>query len=410
MLAFSILNRKFVYNRIYPVTNLFRHSKGITGYLVALIGVVSMTLLLSPFHNHINDTTISLALLLVVLVVATIFGSRPALFASILGLLCFNFFFLPPVYTFTIAEPQKWVGFAAFLVTALIAGQLSSYARRRAEESEQRRQEIERLYNELQSAFEQASQAEALRRSEQLKSSLLDAVTHDLRTPLTSIKASVTTLIEDQNTKNGAEANGNFLQLDDEGRGEFLEIINEETDRLNQFIEGMVGLARIEAGALHLRKSLTQVEEIINAAVDRAKNRLSGHEVLVEIENELPAIFVDASSISEVIYTLLDNAAKYSPEHSKIRICTKRDGKENIEISVEDEGKGVSVEMREKVFGKFFRAGANDIHTTSSGLGLGLAIARGIVESQGGKIRIEDGRDEFVTRAVFTVPVGDDKN
>jgi K+-sensing histidine kinase KdpD len=390
------------------VTNLFRHSKGITGYFVAFIGVVFMTLLLSLFHLHVNDTTISLALLIVVLVVATIFGSRPALFASILGLLCFNFFFLPPVYTFTIAEPQKWVGFAAFLVTALIAGQLSSYARRRAEESEQRRQEIERLYNELQSAFEQASQAEALRRSEQLKSSLLDAVTHDLRTPLTSIKASVTTLIEDRNTN--ANSNGNSLQLDDEGRGEFLEIINEETDRLNQFIEGMVGLAKIEAGALHLRKSLSQVEEIINNAIDRAKNRLSGHEVSVEIERDLPAIFVDASSISEVVYTLLDNAAKYSPENSKIRIETRRDRRENIEISVEDEGKGISNEMREKVFGKFFRASGSDIHTTSSGLGLGLAIARGIIESQGGKIWLEDGRDGFVTRAVFTVPLGDDKN
>ncbi|HEX8249823.1 MAG TPA: DUF4118 domain-containing protein [Pyrinomonadaceae bacterium] len=390
------------------MTNLFRHSKGITGYLIAFAGVCAMTFLLAPFHDHINDTTISLALLLVVLVVATIFGSRPALFASLLGVLSFNFFFLPPVYTFTIADGQNWVAFAAFLVTALIAGQLSSYARRRAEESEQRRQEIERLYNELQSAFEQASQAEALRRSEQLKSSLLDAVTHDLRTPLTSIKASVTTLIEDQETKiNKRATNGSFLQLDDEGRGEFLDIINEETDRLNQFIEGMVGLAKVEAGALHLRKSWSQVEEIINNAVDRAKIRLSDYRILIEIERDLPAILVDAGSLSEVVYTLLDNAAKYSPKHSKIRISTRRAENETVEISVEDEGKGISVEMREKVFAKFFRATETDIHMTSSGLGLGLAIARGIIESQGGSIRIEDGRDEYATRAVFTVPIGD---
>jgi two-component system sensor histidine kinase KdpD len=391
------------------MTKLFKHSKGILGYLIAFAGVSLMTLLLAPFH-HINDTTISLALLLVVLVVATIFGSRPALFASLLSVLSFNFFFLPPVYTLTIAEAQNWVAFAAFLGTAIIAGQLSSYARRRAKESEERRKEIERLYNELQSAFEQASEAEALRRSEQLKSSLLDAVTHDLRTPLTSIKASVTTLIEDQKNNNKVQtsANGDYLQLDDEGRNEFLEIINEETDRLNQFIEGIVGLAKVEAGALHLRKSLSQVEEIINDAIDRAKNRLSKHRILVEIEPKLPAIFVDANSISEVIYTLLDNAAKYSPENSRIRISTRFDGDKNIEFSVEDEGKGVSTEMREKVFGKFFRAAENDIHTTSSGLGLGLAIARGIVESQGGKIRIEDGRERFTTRAVFSVPIDED--
>jgi K+-sensing histidine kinase KdpD len=393
------------------MTSLFRHSKGITGYLIAFTGVCLITFILFPFENHINHTTISLALLLVVLVVATIFGSRPALFASLIGVLSFNFFFLHPVYTFTIDEPQNWVAFASFFVTAVIAGQLSSYARRRAKESEERRKEIERLYNELQSAFEQASQAEALRRSEQLKSSLLDAVTHDLRTPLTSIKASVTTLIEDQknNFKKQISQNGDYLQLDDEGRGEFLEIINEETDRLNQFIEGIVGLAKVEAGALHLRKSWNQAEEIINDAINRAKNRLSKHRVLIEIAPELPAVFVDAHSISEVVYTLLDNAAKYSHRNSKIRVSVRFDGDKSIEISVEDEGRGVSAEMRDKIFEKFFRANESDIHTTSSGLGLGLAIARGIVESQNGKIWIEDGRDEYATRAVFTVPVGEDE-
>jgi two-component system sensor histidine kinase KdpD len=393
------------------MTNLFRHSKGIYGYLIAFSGVCLITLLLFPFHRHINHTTISLALLLVVLVVATIFGSRPALFASLLGVLSFNFFFLHPVYTFTIDEPQNLIAFASFFVTAVIAGQLSSYARRRAKESEERRQEIERLYNELQSAFEQASQAEALRRSEQLKSSLLDAVTHDLRTPLTSIKASVTTLIEDRNTKlNKQDAgNGNFLQLDDEGRGEFLEIINEETDRLNQFIEGIVELAKIEAGALHLRKSWSQVEEIINNAIDRAKNQLSEYQILIEIERELPTIFVDAHSISEVVYTLVDNAAKYSRKNSKIRVSSRLAENKNVEFSVEDEGKGISAEMREKVFGKFFRATETDIHAKSGGLGLGLAIARGIVESQGGKIWIEDGFDGYTTRAVFTIPIGVDE-
>jgi K+-sensing histidine kinase KdpD len=166
------------------------------------------------------STTVALALLLVVLIIATIYGSRPALFASLLGVLCFNFFFLPPFYTFTISESQNWIAFGAFLVTAIIAGQLSSYARQRAAESEERRKEIERLYNELQAAFEQASQTEALRRSEQLKSSLLDAVTHDLRTPLTSIKASATTLLEDLRGKLSKQsfADNDSLQLDDEGR------------------------------------------------------------------------------------------------------------------------------------------------------------------------------------------------
>jgi K+-sensing histidine kinase KdpD len=393
------------------MTNLFGNSRGITGYLAALLGVSLVTFLLSPFHAQINSTTIALALLLVVLVIATVFGSRPALLASLLGVLSFNFFFLPPLYTFTIAEPQNWVAFGSFLVTALIAGQLSSYARRRAEESEQQRIEIERLYHELQAAFEQASQAEAFRRSEQLKSALLDAVTHDLRTPLTSIKASATTLLEDLKGKSGDQfftENGS-IQLDDEGRQEFVEIINEEADRLNKFIEGMVSLAKVEAGALSLRKNWSGVKEIIESAVERAKIRLDSYHISIEIEREIPVVSVDANSIVEVVYTLLDNSAKYSPQKSKIRIIARRAENETVEIAVEDCGRGIAGEMREKVFDKFFRAGDDEIHTTSSGLGLGLAIARGIVESQGGKIWIEDGRDEYVTRVAFRIPIGDDE-
>lgn len=369
------------------------------GYAAAVVIIFLVNALLLPFRSRLNPTTVSLAILLAVLFDATIFGSRPALLASVIGILCFNFFFLPPFHTFDIAEIENWVAFGAFLITALTAGQLSGYARRRAEESENRRKEIERLYSEMQAAFEQASQAEALRRSEKLKSSLLDAVTHDLRTPLTSIKASVTTLLEDKQEN----------ILDDEAREEFLEIINEETDRLNDFIEGIVGIAKIEANALHLRKSQSAVDEIINNAVERAKSQLNSYIILIEIEHELPDVFVDAHSISEVVFTLLDNAAKYSPKNSRIKISGERAGNEMIEIAVEDEGRGIPEDIRDKVFSKFFRVGESDVHTTGSGLGLGLAIARGIVESQGGKIWIEDGRNGFVTRVAFQIPIGDKK-
>lgn len=392
--------------------NLFGNSKSVFGYLAALGCVIFVTLLLAPFHERVNSTTTALALLLVVLIVATIFGSRPALLASLLGVLSFNFFFLPPLYTFSITDPQNWIAFGSFLVTALIAGQLSSYARRRVEESERQRIEIERLYTELQSAFELASETEALRRSEQLKSALLDAVTHDIRSPLTSIKASATTLLEDLKGRNGERnlTENDPIQLDDEGRGEFLEIINEESDRLNKFIEGMVSLAKVEAGALALRKNWSRIKDIINDAIKRAENRLDARHISIEIERELPVVAIDADSIVEIVYTLLDNAAKYSPEASKIRIAARRAEGETVEISIEDCGRGVPETMRERVFDKFFRAAAADeIHTTASGLGLGLAIARGIVESQGGKIWIEDGRDDYTTRAAFRIPIGDDE-
>lgn len=371
--------------------------KGIHRYLISVAAIAAITAALAPFALQINTTTVALALLLAILFIATAFGSRPAILASVLAVLGFNFFFLPPLHTLTISEPQNWIALAVFLITSLTAGQLSSYARRRAEEAEQQRLQIKKLYDDLQYAFEQASQAEALRQSEQLKSSLLDAVTHDLRTPLTSIKASVTTLLDDRKEK----------ILDDEAQEEFLDIINEESDRLNEFIEGMVGLAKIEANALHLRKNWTAVEEIINNALDRAKNHLGERRIVLEIERELPNILADAASLSEVIYTLLDNAAKYSPADSMIRIAAKRAG-DNTQVSVEDQGRGISVELREKVFGKFYRAENEDAHRTTSGLGLGLAIARGIVESQGGNIRVEDAADEYKTKFIFEIPIGDE--
>ncbi len=365
---------------------------------VPLAAVALTTVFLEPFHREINSTTIALAFLIIILFSATFFGRNPALFVSLIAMLCFNYFFLPPVRNWTISEPQNLVAWFAFTLTAVVAGELSTYARKRAEEAERSKREIERLYNELQGAFEQASQAEALRQSEKLKSSLLDAVTHDLRTPLTSIKASVTTLLEDRREN----------LLDEEGQIEFLDIINEETDRLNAFIEGMVGIAKIEANAMHIRKSWSEVEEIINNAIQRAKNQLSSNHILIKIERDLPNIFADASSIAEVIYTLLDNAAKYSPPSSNIKISARRTENETVEIAVEDEGRGIAEEMREKVFEKFFRTDEEDIHTTSSGLGLGLAIAKGIVESQNGRIWITDGEANFKTKFVFNIPIGDD--
>src|SRR5690349_23059466 len=287
------------------------------GYLVAVVSVGALTLLLKVVGEHINAATVSLALLLNVLFVATRWGSLPALAASIVAMLCFNFFFLPPFSTFTIAATDNWIALVAFLATAVTAGQLSARARRRAEEAEAGRREIERLYAELRDAFQRASHAEALRQSERLKSALLDAVTHVLRTPLTSIKASVTALLDELNTKTSS---GAPPLLDDDARREMLEVINEESDRLNRFIEGLVEMARIEAGEFRLRRRWGTIEEMIETALARTKNLLSQQRVQVDIENELPVILVDAGAISEVFYTLIDNAAKYSPPETIIRV------------------------------------------------------------------------------------------
>jgi K+-sensing histidine kinase KdpD len=373
-------------------------------YVLAVLGIVAVTASLAPIRTYINPITVALVLLLVVLFTATLWGSRPALLASVCGMLCFNFFFLPPVGTFNIADFENWIALAVFLITAVTAGQLSARAKKRAEEAESKGLELERLYAELRDAFERASHAEALRQSEQLKSALLDAVTHDLRTPLTSIKASATLLVEDPEAEEATEP---FSPKEQQA---MLRVIIQEVDRLDHFIEGIIDLARIEAGDLRLRRSWGDVDEIVEAALERARQLTGQHVIEVEIEDELPGVRVDERAVSEVIYTLVDNATKYSPPGSRVRVVAKRAPDEMIQISVEDQGCGIPVEMRERVFDKFFRATDDDtmIPNRPRGAGMGLAIARGLVEAHGGHIFIEDGTNGRGTHVTFTVPVGDE--
>jgi two-component system sensor histidine kinase KdpD len=373
-------------------------------YAGAVAGVGLVIAVLEPFRAHINATTVAFALLLVILLAATFIGRNPALLSSLVAVLGLNYFFLPPVRAWTISEPQNLVAWASFTVTAIIAGELSAYAKRRAEEATRRKQEIERLYRELQEAFERASEAEALRRSEKLKSALLDAVTHDLRTPLTSIKTSITTLLDDEKINEGK------FQLGAEGRHEFFEIIDEETDRLNHFIEGMVELARIEAGELNLRQAWSEVNEIIQAALIRAEPLLENYYIKLDLEKDLPLLRADSKALAEVLYNLLENASKYAPENTNIEISVKRAGGEILEFVVSDEGVGIPENLREHIFDKFFRVSdiGNDKHAPS-GTGLGLAIAKGIIEAHNGKIWVTDALPGAGTRFIFTVPIGDEQ-
>ncbi|MBA3248457.1 MAG: DUF4118 domain-containing protein [Pyrinomonadaceae bacterium] len=377
-------------------------------YALSMLGMAAMVALLLALRGRLNQSTIALALLLIILFTATWRGSRPALVNAVFGAVCFNFFFLPPYGTLTIADPQNWAALSAFAITAVTAGWLSAYAKRRAEEAESRQAEIERLYEELQASFQLASRAEALRQSERLKSALLDAVTHDIRTPLTSIKASVTTLLDEQE---GSTYEGLPLTLDAETRREMLEVINEESDRLNRFVEGLIELARIEAGEMQLRRHWSSVEEIITTALARAAPLTRQHQIHIDSEKDLPVIRVDSRAVSEVIYTLIDNAAKYAPGGTLIRISAQRADDVTLLFAVEDEGPGIPPPLRERVFDKFFRA-ISDGDTGGqrpAGTGMGLAIAKGIVEAHDGRIRVADATQGRGARFEFTLPIGDDE-
>jgi K+-sensing histidine kinase KdpD len=316
---------------------------------------------------------------------------------------CFNFVFIPPIHTFTIADPQNWVALAVFFITALTVGQLSARARRRAREAEAQRSEIKRLYEDLRDAFERASEAEAVKRSERLKSALLDAVTHDIRTPLTSIKASATLLLEDR------EAIEQVEKLTPEEQTEMLRVITHGADRLDRFVEGIVDLARIEAGDMKLYRNWGAVDDIIDAALAQAEPLTQQHKIRVSLEDELPVVRVDARAVAEVIYTLIDNASKYAPPDTLIVIEATRVADEMIEIAVEDQGPGIPAPLRQRVFERLYRAANNgSAGGHIGGIGMGLAIAKGIVEAHSGRIWIEDAPAGRGARIVFTVPVGDD--
>lgn len=335
-------------------------------------------------------------LLLDVVVVARLWGTGPALVSAASGAVAYSYYFLPPA-GFGIEDPEDWIAFITFIVTAVIAGELASRAERRAAEAQAGRQEIERLYRELQSAFERASEAEAARRNEQLKAALLDALTHNLRTPLTAIKAAVTALI-----RTGAWSPTS--ELSSEGRIELLQVIDEESDRLNRFIEGLSDSDRAEpAQPIHLRA--IDVEQVIRSGLHRADTVTRDHRVVVSVEPGIPAVSADAASITEVIYILLDNASKYAPPTTTIAVRATRQDERGVRIAVSDDGPGIPDAMRERVFEKFFRVPARESHDPNrGGIGLGLPIARRLVETQGGRIWIETPASGRGTAVVMTVP------
>jgi len=359
---------------------------GTVGVIVGILRLASIS----------SDGIASSVLLLDVVAVARMWGIGPALMSAAAGAGAYSYYFLPPA-GFGIEDPEDWVAFVAFTVTAVVAGELASRAERRAVEAQAGRREIERLYQELQAAFERASEAEAARRNEQLKAALLDALTHNLRTPLTAIKAAVTALIR-PGVWTGAAV------LSTEGRGELLQVIDEESDRLNRFIEGLSAADGAErAQPLHLRT--TDVRDVVRAGLNRAETVTRDHRVIEAVDDRLPQLSVDAAAMTEVVYILLDNASKYAPAGTTIRVAASREDDRHVRVSVTDEGPGIPPDLRERVFEKFFRVPSIHSHDPRrTGVGLGLPIARRLVEAQGGRIWIEDPPSTRGTSMVFTLP------
>lgn len=433
---------------------------------------------------HVNPTTVGFSLLLVVLLVSTAWGLRYALFTAGLATLAYNYFFLPPLFQFTIVDPQNWIALFAFLVTAVVGSQLSERARRGTQHADQRRHEVERLYSfsqelwisenvfellniipkhivdsfqvsgaalflegkqqayyfdetsrsrfsieqlkaisdrgepvldrgnricymplrmgvrsvgalglsgcdlsresleaigslaaiaiERANTVEKLTRSEAARESDRLRSVLLDSVTHEFRTPLTAIKASAETLLSD-------------VELEKPQRRDLLAVINEESDRLNRLVGEAAEVVQLDSGQLQFQFATHNIREAIDAAIQKLQPALRTHSVDVSIPATLPAVRMDVDRITEVLVHLLDNAAKYSPPETPIHVTVESRGSEVL-TSVADHGPGVDEMEQEMIFEKFYR-GRNQ-RMLIQGTGMGLAIAKAIVELHGGKMDV----------------------
>lgn len=331
--------------------------------------------------------------LLAVLVIARTWGLGPALAACLSASIGYSYAFLPMA---SLDPDALWLGFVTFTTSALIVAWLAARGEQRRREALAGRREIERLYQELQTAFDRASEAEAARRNEQLKAALLDALTHNLRTPLTAIKAAVTALM-------GHGDRSGSTGLSKEGRRDLLQVIDEESDRLNRFIEGLSAADRPDP-LQPMRYRGAPVEEVVQAAVARAQALTRHHIVRVDVPPGAAAVAVDPAAIVEVLYILIDNATQYAPANTEIRVTVSQHDPLHLAIEVADEGPGIAPALRERVFEKFFRIpGRASRDPNRAGAGLGLPIARRLVEAQAGRIWIQ-GAPAQGTAVIMTLP------
>ncbi|MDX6768275.1 MAG: DUF4118 domain-containing protein [Elusimicrobiota bacterium] len=298
-------------------------------------------LALFPF---LTLTDLAMAYLVGALVVALRGRSGPAFLAALLGVLCFDFFFVPPRFTFHVEHPQYVVTFFVMFTVTLLITHLAVRVRAQAEA---------------------AKRAELVAETEKLRSSLLSAVSHELRTPLTAIIGSASALIQNPKASGGQ-----------------LENIRDEAERLARLVHNLIETTRLESGAA-LKKEPYPIEDVIGTALDRCAKLLAGRRVDADLPENLPLVPLDPVLMELVFVNLIENAVRHAPKAS-LEISA-RERMDALEVLVADDGPGLRPEDAGRVFEKFYRASA-----APGGAGLGLAICKAVVEAHGGNIVAEN--------------------
>jgi two-component system sensor histidine kinase KdpD len=236
----------------------------------------------------------------------------------------------------------------------------------------------------------EADRARLLEESDRLKSALLSSVSHDLRTPLSAIKASATVLLQED------------VALDAATRYDLLSAINEETDRLNRLVGDLLDMSRIEAGALRLKCDWCDLDELIRAVAHRLSPRMTAFQIQLDWPIDLPLIYADYVQIDRVITNLLENASRFAPPGSPIKVEAHAEA-EAMTVAVTNQGPAIPERLHPHLFDKFYRVWED--RAPNMGTGLGLSICKGIVEAHGGRIWVESPvANNAGARFVFTLP------
>jgi two-component system sensor histidine kinase KdpD len=340
--------------------------------------LASVTLLLLMLRDRLSSAHVSLSLLLVVLLASADGGRRTGLSIAGGAFLVFNVLFLPPYGTLIIADPFDWLVLVAFFVTSVVASELLHRAQREAELARARAVDVERLAIE-------ARDAVALREADRLKDALLASVSHDLRTPLTTIKA----------LANDLASAGDERAMS----------IEEEADRLTAFVNDLLDVSQLRAGAWTLRLEPNEAEDLIGAALQSTRGITAGRAVRTSFDPRHPLLFArfDFAATLRIMANLLENAAKYSPAGAPIDIEVTRVDAELV-LSVSDRGAGIAPAAVDQLFTPFTRG--DTVRPETPGAGLGLAIAAGLARAQGGRLFVEP-RDGGGSRFVLALPAVD---
>ena len=336
------------------------------GLLVSIGAVVFVTAAIAVLKPYVPVLSLGVLYVFAVLPVAVVWGISLATLVSVASMLAFNWFFLPPTHTFRLNDGANWLALAVYLVTAIVVSALAASARRRAELAELREREAAALAEEV-------LEAEALRRSDAIKTAVLHSVSHDLRSPLTAIVAAAAGLANPE------------LHLADADRAELVVTIRTEADRLDRVVGNLLDLSRLQAGVASPHAELWLAEELVGRAV--AQLGSEADRVVTELDADAPPVRVDAVQIERVLVNLLDNALKFSPSGSPVQVrADELDGE--LRLHIVDQGPGVAVGELDAVFAPFRRGDG----ATTRGAGLGLAIARGFSEANGARVWAEDDR------------------